>query len=89
MIYQSRETRNNYLKEVISSNLISYQKEISTSPIEVFSYSEAIVNWDISYIAVRDSAIIPKFAGDPGFGLVFINDEVAIFRVNGDFYPKE
>ena len=89
MIYQSQETRNNYLKEVIFTNLISHQEELSTSPIEVFSYSEAIINWDISYIAVRDSAIIPKFARDPGFGLVFINDEVAIFRVNGDFYPKE
>jgi hypothetical protein len=87
-IYQNKETRNNYLKEVISSNLLSYQEEISSLPIEVFSYSDAIVNWDISYIAVRELDLIPKFARDPGFSLVFINDEVAIFKVNVTFFQK-
>lgn len=88
-IYQTKETRNNYLLKVISANLNSYQEKVSGLPLEFFSYKEAIVNWHISYIAVRESDLIPKFVRDPGFSLVFINDEVAIFKVNVNSFLKE
>jgi hypothetical protein len=81
-IYSTKEIRNNYVQKVISSNLDSYREKVSDSPIKIFSYKEALVDWNISYIAVRESELIPKFARDPSFSLVFINDEVAIFNVN-------
>jgi hypothetical protein len=88
-IYYTKETRNTYLLEVISANLNSYHEKVSDLPIEVFSYREAIVDWHISYIAVRESDLIPKFVRDPVFSLVFINDEVAIFKVNVNSFLKE
>jgi hypothetical protein len=88
-IYQNKQTRNDYLKQVIFSNLISYKDEISSIPIDVFSYVDAIISWDISYVVVRELDLVPKFARDPGFSLVFINDEVAIFKVNVNFFQKE
>jgi hypothetical protein len=57
------------------------QDPVSDEKIEVFDYRQALVDWNVSYIAVRDSEIIPKFAGDPAFSLLFINDEVAVFIV--------
>jgi hypothetical protein len=88
-IYQNKQTRNNYLKQVIFSNLISYKDEISSLPIDVFSYVDAIISWDVSYVVVRELDLVPKFVRDPGFSLVFINDEVAIFKVNVNFFQKE
>jgi hypothetical protein len=49
--------------------------------LDVFDYRTAIAANGISYIVCRDSGMIPKFANDPAFHLVFINDEVAIFMV--------
>jgi hypothetical protein len=43
------------------------------------------MDWNISYIACRDSEIIPKFSKDPTFSLVFINNDVAIFMVKKGF----
>jgi hypothetical protein len=81
-IYQSRESKDEYFNDIIISNLNSYQEQIPDSPsLDVFDYQKAVNNWNISYIACRDSEIRPKFAKDPVFSLVFINDEVAIFYV--------
>ena len=96
VFYQTAENRDLLIKEILDSNLIltsnpdlfSGNKELTDLPIEVFSYSDAIVDWSISYIACRDSALLPKFVKDPGFSLVFINDEVAIFKVNSSFFPE-
>jgi hypothetical protein len=88
-IYHSKEIRNSYFVEIMSSNLGSYQEKTSNLPIEVFSYNDAILDWNISYIACRDSTLIPKFARDPAFSLIFINDEVAIFKVNSAFFQEE
>jgi hypothetical protein len=85
-IYQSQERKNQYFNDIITNNLNSYQKQIPDSPsLDVFNYQKAVNDWNISYIACRDSEIIPKFAKDPTFGLVFINDEVAIFQVRSSF----
>jgi hypothetical protein len=42
-------------------------------------------DWNISYIACRDFELLPKFANDPVFSLVFINNDVAIFMVKKGF----
>jgi len=58
------------------------QPIINPSSIDFFNYRKAIDDQKVSYIAVRDSEQIPRFAKDPAFSLVFINNEVAVFRVN-------
>ena len=40
--------------------------------------------YNVSYIACRDPEMQPKFVRDPTFSLVFINNEVAIFKVKGN-----
>ena len=57
------------------------QEQISDLSLDVFDYQKAVSDWNISYVACRDSEILPKFVNDPVFSLVFINDEVAIFTV--------
>jgi hypothetical protein len=84
--YQSQEKKDQYFNNIITNNLNSYQEQIPNSPsLDVFNYQKAVNNWNISYIACRDSEIIPKFAKDSAFSLVFINDEVAIFHVESSF----
>ncbi len=85
-IYQSKEIKDQYFNNIITNNLNSYQKQTHDSPsVDVFDYQKAVDDWDISYIACRDSEIIPKFANDPAFSLVFINNDVAIFMVKKGF----
>ena len=85
-IYQSQETKNGYFNPIIAKNLNSYREQASDSPsVEVFDYQKALDDWNISYIACRDSEVIPKFAKDPAFSLVFINNDVAIFMVKKAF----
>ena len=85
-IYQSQERKNQYFNKIIADNLNSYQEQDPDSPaLEVFNYQKAVTDWNISYIACRDSEIIPKFAKDPTFSLVFINNDVAIFMVEKGF----
>jgi len=48
---------------------------------EPFNYQAELKINNISYVAVRDSEMIMKFANDPTFSLVFINNEVSIFKV--------
>ncbi len=52
------------------------------APLDVFDYRQALASLDVSYVALRDSGQISRFLKDPAFDLVFINNEVAIFRVN-------
>lgn len=83
-IYESQERKDQYFNNITTNNLNSYKEPIPDSPaLEVFDYQTALndPNFNISYVACRDSEIIPKFANDPTFSLVFINDEVAIFTV--------
>jgi hypothetical protein len=83
-IYQSQEETDQYFKNITINNLNLYKNPIPDSPyIDVFDYQTALndPSFNISYVACRDSEIIPKFANDPAFSLVFINDEVAIFTV--------
>jgi hypothetical protein len=82
--YQDPEAKTDYNK-IINDNLNSSQEPVSDLPLDVFDYQKAMNDWNISYIACRDSELIPKFASDPAFSLVFINNDVAIFMVKRDF----
>jgi len=87
-IYQDPEKKADHFNKIITDNLNSYQKPIPNLPhddIFNFDYQKAVNDWNISYIVCRDSEIIPKFAGDPAFSLVFINNDVAMFMVKKGF----
>jgi hypothetical protein len=80
-IYQHQTTKNTFFNQLIEENLNSPFKTISDLPITCFDYKSAIDSSIISYILCQDSEIMPKFANDPEFNLVFINHDVAIFEV--------
>jgi hypothetical protein len=50
----------------------------------VFDYRQALQEWNVSYVVCRVSSMYPKYLDDPMFSLVFINEEVAIFKVDGN-----
>lgn len=87
-VYQNTKVRTNYMTKILQENLKASQVPDFLNPsqdenddLEVFSYQEAVKDWNIAYIACRDSELIPKFVNDPFFSLVFINDYVAILAV--------
>jgi hypothetical protein len=84
-VYQNPETKFAYLNQLLIDNVNFPQKKISDLPLDFFDYRAALQEYGISYIACRDSELIPKFANDPAFSLVFINDDVAIFMVKKRF----
>jgi hypothetical protein len=74
------------INRILMDNLDSYLERIAPdSPITIFDYRKALSDYKISYIICRDLTVIPKFANDPDFSLVFINDHVAIFMVKSNF----
>jgi hypothetical protein len=52
--------------------------------LNTFDYQTATQQYSVSYIVNRDFELNPKFANDPKFSLVFINSEIAIFKVKGN-----
>ena len=70
------------LHELLMNNTKSYADKVAEFPLDVFDYREAIANLNASYIAVRDHLQIARFAKDPLFSLVFVNEEVAIFQIH-------
>jgi hypothetical protein len=72
-------------QELLANDTITYMKKAAGLPLDVFDYQKAMNDKGISYIVCRDSDVFPKFANDPAFSLVFINDEVAIFMVKSNF----
>lgn len=85
LFYQDPETKADYFNKIINDNLNSSQEQVSDLPLDVFNYQKSMNDWNISYIACRDSELIPKFANDPAFSLVFINNDVAIFMAKKGF----
>ncbi len=86
-IYANDQTITAFLNPIIDSNL---QPEIRSSlPLpEPFNYATALKINGLDYVVIpsyyETSCQAPmklKFANDPLFNLVFINDEVAIFEV--------
>ena len=58
--------------------------DYSADWMQVFNYRLEMQSYNVSYIACRNLEMYPKFLRDPSFSLVFINSEVAIFKVNGN-----
>jgi len=84
-IYQSQEKKDQYFNDIITNNLNLPQVPMSDLPLEVFDYQQAVNDWNISYIVCRYFELLPKFAKDPTFSLVFINNDLAIFMVKKGF----
>ena len=84
--YNDQAAINNYFEPIITANLNQPQPigNLPVKPLITFDYQTAIQQYSVSYIANRDSGLNPKFAFDPTFNLVFINSEVAIFKVKAN-----
>lgn len=80
-IYKDKATVNNNFHEMIIDNLNWTQISNNTPMERVFDYREALSTNSIAYIACRYASIEMKFAKDPTFNLVFINNDAAIFEV--------
>jgi hypothetical protein len=50
-------------------------------PPTTFDYQTALKQYNVSYVANRAFELNSKYAEDPQFSLVFINSEVAVFKV--------
>jgi hypothetical protein len=86
-IYQVSETdiqNQANLNKTITDNVQTAQKPTVALPMTTFCYQAAMQEYSVSYIANRDFELNPKFANDPAFNLVFINNDVAIFKVRAN-----
>lgn len=81
--YKDDVTENSYFNKIITDNLNSTQTPTDLPFEQTFDYRAEMQNHSVSYIACRDPEIEAKFIRDPSFSLVFINSEVAIFKVKG------
>ncbi len=61
---------------------LRFQIDENSPTIRTFDYREIIRQKGLSFVACRRKECeIAKFSNDPMFNLVFINDNVAIFKV--------
>lgn len=81
--YKDAATINNHFSPIIAANLNTNQSPTNASFEQTFDYRAEMQNHSVSYIACRNPEMYPKFLRDPSFNLVFINSEVAIFKVKG------
>jgi hypothetical protein len=82
--YKDATTVGSHFAPMIAANLNADQSPTDTIFKQTFDYQAEMQNHSVSYIACRVPEMYPKFLRDPAFSLVFINTEVAIFRVNGN-----
>jgi hypothetical protein len=87
--YQTQTSIDNYFKPIITTNQNQPQpiRNLPVKPLITFDYQKALREYSVSYIANRDSGLDPKFSCDPAFSLLFINSEVAIFKVKANANP--
>jgi hypothetical protein len=70
-------------QQMIMERAVTYDKSVANPELlDVFNYQQALASLNVSYVALRDAGQINRFLKDSTFSLVFINNEVAIFRVN-------
>jgi hypothetical protein len=69
--------------QIYLAELSNASPPINNKDLIVFNYQKAMTTLNVSYIACRVPEMYPKFLRDPAFSLVFINTEVAIFKVKG------
>jgi hypothetical protein len=82
-IYKDAASISNHFGPVIAANLNSPQTIANVDFKEWFDYRFEMQRNNVSYIVSRNPEIESKFLKDPAFSLVFINSEVAIFKVKG------
>ena len=80
-IYSSEMAKDNFFSGLMTANLKPTQNPEERAFEQVFNYRSETQSRNVSYIACRDPEIEPKFIRDPSYNLVFINSEVAIFKV--------
>jgi len=80
--YKDDTTRNSYFQIEMTKNLSPNQTRIDTDYTQIFNYKTDVQTFNVSYVAYRVPEMFPKFSNDPLFNLVFINKEVAIFKVH-------
>jgi hypothetical protein len=83
-IYKNSESISKYFDPIIVANLNSSQIPAAVDFKEWFDYRAAMQTNNVSYLVCRDTEMQPKFLRDPDFSLVFINSEIAIFKVKGN-----
>ena len=83
-IYKNGESVSKYFDPIIAANLNSSQIPSAVDFKEWFDYRAAMQSNNVSYLVCRDTEMQPKFLRDPDFSLVFINSELAIFKVKGN-----
>ena len=74
----------NSLNQTLIDDAQNAQKPAVSLPLTTFDYKAELQANSVSYIANRDFGVNTKFADDPEFSLVFINNEVAIFKVKAN-----
>ena len=52
----------------------------------IFDYRVALQQYKVSYVVNRNFELNPKYANDPAFSSAFINNKVAIFKVETNTY---
>jgi hypothetical protein len=77
----SQQQQLSYYQSIISSHANTYLNTVSNTPLDVFNYLQALAQYNVSFIVLRDLGQMPRFVNDPNFSLVFINNDVAIFKV--------
>jgi hypothetical protein len=88
-LYRDEKRKDSFLEILIADNLNPNQPPADIKDWEqVFNYRLEMQSYNVSYIACRNLEMYPKFLRDPSFSLVFINSEVAIFKVNGNLNQK-
>lgn len=76
----SAETRLNDL--LLNTWTTGYVDKATQPPLDVFDYRQAILDLNVSYIAIREKSQLSRFANDPLFGEVYTNNEITIFQIN-------
>jgi hypothetical protein len=84
--YRDQNTINDYFAPIIAANLNASLQPTGHTTITTFDYQAALQYYNVSYLAnfYDNFGLNPKFASDPKFSLVFINDKVAIFKVEAN-----
>ncbi len=74
-------SQSSFYQGLIGNSTKMYLTKVSDYPVECFDYRAALAQWHISYIVVRDPAVIERFSTDATYKVAYENSEVTIFQV--------
>ena len=91
-VYQFSDEQIDEIDNIVKEKIWTYKEKFEPFNFTVFDYRQDLISRNISYVILQidDNSIPektqieidPKFRCDPLFSLVFINEEVAIYKVN-------